>query len=327
VSTNGKLKMRIVIPDDYQDAVKTLDCFGKLAGHDVTIYNDTRKSIEALAERFKDADALVLIRERTAITEGLLKRLPKLKMISQTGRGVPHIDLAACTRHGVAVAVGGGSPYAPAELTWALIMASTRRLITDVIAMKRGAWQTTFGVGLRDRTLGIFGYGKIGSLVASYGKAFGMNVLVWGREGSLSRATADGFETATNQRDLFARSDLLSLHIKLTDETTGIVTQADLSAMKPTAHLINTSRAELIKRGALQAALRAGRPGFAAVDVYDDEPVSDHPLLHMDNVICTPHLGYVERDSYERYFGAAFDNLLAYFDGQPVELLNKDPRK
>jgi D-3-phosphoglycerate dehydrogenase len=319
--------MHIVIPDDYQEAVRTLDCFGKLAGHDVTIYNDTRKSIEALAERFKDADALVLIRERTAITEALLKRLPKLKMISQTGRGIPHVDIDACTRHGVAVAVGGGSPYAPAELTWALIMASTRQLLTDVIAMKRGDWQTTFGVGLRGRMLGIFGYGKIGSIVANYGKAFGMKVLVWGREGSLSRAAADGFETANDQRDLFARSDVLSLHIKLTAETAGIVTLDDLAAMKATAHLINTSRAELIERGALEAALRAGRPGFAAVDVYEEEPVSDHPLLHMNNVICTPHLGYVERDSYELYFAAAFDNLLAYFEGRPVELQNQNVRK
>ena len=319
--------MHIIIPDDYQDAVRTLDCFSKLAGHEVTIYNDTRKSIEALAKRFKDANALVLIRERTAITEALLKRLPKLKMISQTGRGVPHIDLDACTRYGVAVAVGGGSPYAPAELTWALIMASTRQLFTDVIAMKRGDWQTTFGVGLRGRTLGIFGYGKIGSIVANYGKAFGMKVLVWGREGSLSRATADGFEAATGQRDLFARSDVLGLHVKLTAGTAGIVTLDDLAVMKRTAHLINTSRAELIEQGALETALRAGRPGFAAVDVYENEPVGDHPLLHMDNVICTPHLGYVERDSYELYFAAAFDNLLAYFDGRPVELLNESVRK
>jgi D-3-phosphoglycerate dehydrogenase len=319
--------MHIVIPDDYQDSVRTLRCFSKLSGHDVTIYKDTRKSMETLTERFKDADALVLIRERTAITEALLKRLPKLKMISQTGRGIAHIDLAACTRHGVAVTVGGGSPYAPAELTWALIMASTRQLITDVIAMKRGDWQTTFGVGLRGRTLGIFGYGKIGSIITNYGNAFGMKVLVWGREGSLNRAAADGFETATNQRDLFARSDVLSLHIKLAAETAGIVAHDDLAAMKATAHLINTSRAELIERGALAAALRAGRPGFAAVDVYEEEPVSDHPLLHMDNVICTPHLGYVERDSYELYFAAAFDNLLSYFDGRPVELLNEDARK
>lgn len=319
--------MHLIIPDDYQNVVRTLDCFGKLAGHQVTIYNDTRKSIEALAERFKDADALVLIRERTAITEALLRRLPNLRMISQTGRGVPHIDLDACTRRGVAVAVGGGSPYAPAELTWALVMASTRQIVTDIIAMRRGDWQTTFGVGLRGRTLGIFGYGKIGSIVATYGTAFGMKVLVWGREGSLRRAAADGFETVAVQRELFARSDVLSVHVKLTSETMGIITRDDLEVMKPTAHLINTSRAELIERGALEAALIAGKPGFAAVDVYENEPVSDHPLLHVDNVICTPHLGYVERDSYELYFGAAFDNLLAYFDGRPVELLNPDVRK
>lgn len=319
--------MNIIIPDDYQDVVRQLNCFDKLTGHDVTIYNDTRKNIEALAARFKDADVLVLIRERTAVTEALLKQLPKLRMISQTGRGVPHIDLDACTRHGVAVAAGGGSPYAPAELTWALIMASTRRLITDVIAMKRGDWQTTLGVGLRGRTLGIFGYGKIGGIVANYGRAFGMKVLVWGREGSLGRAKADSFEVAGDQQELFARSDVLSLHVKLTAETNGLIRQNDLAIMKTTAHFINTSRAELIEPGALEAALSAGRPGFAAVDVYENEPVNDHPLLHMDNVICTPHIGYVERDSYELYFAAAFDNLLAYFGGHPVELLNEDVRK
>lgn len=319
--------MNIIIPDDYQDVVRQLNCFDKLTGHDVTIYNDTRKNIEALAARFKDADVLVLIRERTAVTEALLKQLPKLRMISQTGRGVPHIDLDACTRHGVAVAAGGGSPYAPAELTWALIMASTRRLITDVIAMKRGDWQTTLGVGLRGRTLGIFGYGKIGGIVANYGRAFGMKVLVWGREGSLGRAKADSFEVAGDQQELFARSDVLSLHVKLTAETNGLIRQNDLAIMKTTAHFINTSRAELIEQGVLEAALSAGRPGFAAVDVYENEPVNDHPLLHMDNVICTPHIGYVERDSYELYFAAAFDNLLAYFGGHPVELLNEDVRK
>lgn len=319
--------MNIIIPDDYQDVVRQLNCFDKLAGHDVTIYNNTRKNIEALAARFKDADVLVLIRERTAVTEALLKQLPKLRMISQTGRGVPHIDLDACTRHGVAVAAGGGSPYAPAELTWALIMASTRRLITDVIAMKRGDWQTTLGVGLRGRTLGIFGYGKIGGIVANYGRAFGMKVLVWGREGSLGRAKADSFEVAGDQQELFARSDVLSLHVKLTAETNGLIRQNDLAIMKTTAHFINTSRAELIEQGVLEAALSAGRPGFAAVDVYENEPVNDHPLLHMDNVICTPHIGYVERDSYELYFAAAFDNLLAYFGGHPVELLNEDVRK
>jgi len=304
--------MRIVIPDDYQDAVRGLDCFAKLAGHDVTIYNDTVKDIETLAERFQHAEALVLIRERTAITESLLTRLPNLKFISQTGKGTAHIDHNACKQHGVAVAVGTGSPFAPAELTWALVLAAMRHIPQEVMGMENGRWQTTLGVGLRGRTLGVYGYGKIGSLVAGYGRAFQMNVLVWGRENSLTSAQNDGFEIATSKDALFAQSDILSLHIKLGKETRGIVTAADLALMKPSAFLVNTSRAELIESGALENALKAGRPGYAAVDVYESEPVTDHPLLHMENVICTPHLGYVEKDSYELYFGTAFDNLLRF---------------
>lgn len=316
--------MRIVIPDDYQDAVRTLDCFGKLSEHSVTIYRDTVKDIDRLVERFFDADALVLIRERTAITEPLLARLPNLKLISQTGKGIAHIDLDACTRHGVAVAVGGGTPYAPAELTWALILALARRLPQEIARMKAGRWQGDLGVALYGRTLGILGYGKIGTLVANYGRAFGMKVLVWGREGSLTRAAEDGFETVGSQRELFDRSDVLSLHLKLVDETRGIVTRDDLAAMKPTALLVNTSRAGLIAPGALVEALSAGRPGYAAVDVYEEEPVADHPLLHMENVICTPHIGYVEKDTYEDYFGAAFDNLLAFFAGAPARVVNPE---
>lgn len=314
--------MHIVIPDDYQDAVRTLDCFGKLAGHQVTIYNDSVADIDTLAERFRDADALVLIRERTRISDALLERLPKLKFISQTGRGMPHIDLDACTRRGIPVAAGGGSPYSTAELTWALALAALRHIPAEVANLKAGRWQRTLGVGLRGRTLGIFGYGKIGSLVAGYGRAFDMRVLAWGREGSLERARADGFETAGSQAELFEQSDVLSLHIKLVQETRGIVTAADLARMKPTALLVNTSRADLIQPGALADALRAGRPGYAAVDVFEDEPVVDHPLLHLDNALCTPHLGYVEKDSYENYFSAAFDQLLAFAAGNPVNIVN-----
>lgn len=300
--------MRIVIPDDYQDAVRHLDCFAKLHGHDVTIYNDTVKDVDALAERFRDADALVLIRERTAIDDELLSRLPKLKLISQTGRGTTHIDVDACKRRGVEVAVGTGSPYAPAELTFALILAAMRRIPQEVANLRSGGWQHVLGTTVRGRTLGIYGYGKIGSLVAGYGLAFGMRVLVWGREGSQSRARQDGYEVGP----LFAESDVLSLHLRLTDETHGIIKAADLAQMKPTALLVNTSRAELIERGALEAALRAGRPGYAAVDVYEDEPAIGHPLLALDNVVATPHLGYVEKDSYELYFGQAFDNIIAF---------------
>lgn len=314
--------MKIVIPDDYQDAVRGLDCFGRLAAHEVTIYHDTVGDLGALSARFHNAEALVLIRERTPVTEPLLAALPRLRLISQTGRGVNHIDLDACTQYGVAVSVGTGSPYAPAELTWALILAALRHIPQEVAAMQQGRWQTTLGLGLRGRILGIFGYGKIGSLVAGVGRAFGMRVLVWGRAGSLSRARADGFETAADRMALFRDSDVLSLHLKLTEDTRGIITQDDLTTMKPSALLVNTSRAELIAEDALVTALRVGRPGAAAVDVYEAEPVTDHPLLHLDNVICTPHLGYVERDSYELYFGQAFDQVLAFAAGRPADLLN-----
>lgn len=314
--------MRIVIPDDYQNAVRDLDCFQKLADHEVTIYRDGTKDVEALAARFQDAEALVLIRERTAITEELLARLSKLKFISQTGKGTAHIDLASCARHGVAVATGTGSPYAPAELTWGLVLAAMRRIPQEAARLKAGQWQPALGLSLRGHTLGIFGYGQIGSVIAGYGRAFGMRVLVWGREGSLTRAGAAGFETAADQRALFEQSDVLSLHIKLTAETRGIVTAEDLAAMKPSALFVNTSRAGLLAPGVLETALRAGRPGRVAVDVYESEPVVDHPLLHLDNAICTPHLGYIDKDSYELYFATAFDNLLAFASGNPVNIVN-----
>ncbi len=315
--------MIIVIPDDYQDAVRTLDCFGKLSDHTVVIYNTTAENNDILADRLDDADALVLIRERTSVTEELLNRLPNLKFIAQTGRGVPHIALDACTRRGIPVSVGSGSPYSTAELTWGLVLAAMRRIPQEVAALKSGKWQASpLGVGLYGRTLGIFGYGKIGSVVAGYGRAFGMKVLAWGRDGSLARAKADGYDVAASQRDLFARADVLCIHVKMVDDTAGIVTADDLAAMKPTALIVNTSRAALIAPGALENALRAGRPGYAAIDVYEDEPVHDHPLLHMDNVICTPHLGYVEKDNYEQYFGIAFDQVLAFAAGTPSGVIN-----
>lgn len=306
--------MEIVIPDDYQDAVRGLACFSKLAGHTVTIYNDTVKDLDALAARLAPADVLVLIRERTVISEALLARLPRLRMISQTGKGAAHIDLEACARRGIVVATGTGSPYAPAELTWALLLAAARRIPQEAARLRAGGWQSTLGTGLRGRTLGIWGYGKIGQVVAGYGRAFGMTVLAWGRDGSLARARVDGYETAASAEDLLACADALSLHVKLTADTRGLVTAAHLALMKPDAILVNTSRAELIAPGALVAALKAGRPGFAAVDVYEEEPVlgAAHPLLALDNALCTPHLGYVERDSYELYFGQAFDNVLAW---------------
>lgn len=309
--------MEIAIPDDYQDAVRRLTCFSKLSGHSVTIYNDTVKDLDALAARLAPAEVLVLIRERTVITEALLDRLPRLRMISQTGKGVAHIDLDACARRGITVATGTGSPYAPAELTWALLLAAARRIPQEAARLRAGGWQSTLGMGLRGRTLGIWGYGKIGQVVAGYGRAFGMTVLAWGRAGSLARAQADGFERAVSAEDLLARSDALLLHVKLAPDTRGLITAAHLALMKPDAILVNTSRAELIAPGALVAALKAGRPGFAAVDVYEEEPVlgAAHPLLALENALCTPHLGYVERDSYELYFGQAFDNVLAWAAG------------
>jgi len=313
--------MEIAIPDDYQGVVRQLACFSKLAGHTVTIYTDTVKDLDALAARLAPAEVLVLIRERTVISDALLARLPRLRMISQTGKGAAHIDLEACARRGITVETGTGSPYAPAELTWALLLAAARRIPREVAGLKAGGWQSTLGIGLRGRTLGIWGYGKIGQVVAGYGRAFGMTVLAWGRAGSLARAQADGFETAASPEELLARSDALSLHVKLTPDTRGLVTAAHLALMKPEAILVNTSRAELIAPGALAAALKAGRPGFAAVDVYEEEPVlgAAHPLLALENALCTPHLGYVERDSYALYFGQAFDNVLAWVAGLRVE--------
>ncbi|WP_444676856.1 D-2-hydroxyacid dehydrogenase family protein [Halomonas sp. E19] len=313
--------MKIVIPDDYQDCVRDLDAFAKLKGHDVTIYNDTLTDEDALVERFTDAEALVLIRERTPITASLLARLPGLKVISQTGGGAAHVDLAACKRHGVTVMAGTGSPYAAAELTWGLVLAAMRHIPEEFDNLKAGRWQRTLGTGLKGRTLGIFGYGKIGKLVARYGQAFEMNVLVWGREGSISRAAEAGLDVAASQAELFERSDVLSLHLRLNDATRGIVSAEDLARMKPTALLVNTSRAPLIAPGALEAALRKGHPGRAAVDVFDEEPVAGHPLLALPNILATPHLGYVEKDSYELYFGDAFDNLLAFDAGRPVKNL------
>jgi len=310
--------MKIVIPDDYQDCVRHLDTFAKLEGHDVTVFNDTLSDEDALVERFADAEALVLIRERTPITASLLARLPRLMAISQTGGGAAHVDLAACKRHGVTVMAGTGSPYAAAELTWGLVMASMRHIPEEFDNLKAGRWQRTLGTGLKGRTLGIFGYGKIGRLIARYGQAFEMNVLVWGREGTRTRAAEAGLEVAASQAELFERSDVLSLHLRLNDATRGIVTADDLARMKPTALLVNTSRAPLIAAGALEAALRQGRPGRAAVDVFEEEPVTGHPLLELPNVLATPHLGYVEKDSYELYFGDAFDNLLAFAAGEPV---------
>src|SRR6266850_2099875 len=318
--------MKISILDDYHDTLRTLDCFKKLAGHEVKIWNDHVQDVDALAERLRDTEALVLIRERTEIRAPLLHRLDKLRLISQ--RSVyPHIDIDACTQLGVIVSSSqhpGTPSYAAAELTWGLILAATRQVPQQMWALKAGKWQIGVGNSLRGKTLGIFGYGRIGSTVASYGKAFGMNVLVWAREGSLERAQSEGYAVAPSKKAFFSECDVLSLHMRLVEATRGIVTASDLARMKPTALLVNTSRAPLVEPGALIAALKAGRPGMAALDVYEEEPVldTDCPLFSMDNVVCTPHIGYVTREEYETQFSDIFDQIVAYADGRPINVVN-----
>jgi D-3-phosphoglycerate dehydrogenase len=318
--------MKVTILDDYFDTLRTLRCFGKLARHDVTIWNDHVQEVDALAARLADTEALVLIRERTKIRTPLLERLPKLKLISQ--RSVyPHIDIDACTRLGVIVSSSqhpGTPSYAAAELTWGLVLAAMRQIPQQMAALKAGTWQIGVGTTLRGKTLGIYGYGRIGAVVAGYGKAFGMDVLVWAREPALVQARADGYAAAPSKAAFFEACDVLSLHMRLVDATRGIVTAADLARMKPTSLLVNTSRAPLIAPGALEAALEAGRPGMAAVDVYEEEPVRDpsHPLLVRDNVVCTPHLGYVSRDEYELQFTDIFDQINAYKAGAPINVVN-----
>jgi len=321
--------MNITVLDDYQDTIRTLACFAKVAGHHVTIWNDHTKDVDELARRLKDTEALALIRERTPIRAPLLERLDRLRLISQVSV-YPHIDVEACTRRGVILSsstMPGRPSYATAELNWGLIIAAMRRIPQEMAALRAGRWQAyPIGAGLRGKTLGIFGYGKIGAVTAGYGKAFGMKVLVWGRETTLEKARADGHPLAPSKEALFEQSDVVSLHLRLVPETRGIVTAVDLARMKPTALLVNTSRAGLIAPGALEAALRAGRPGMAAVDVYEDEPVlgGRHPLLAMDNVVCVPHLGYVEREGLEHMFGTIFDQIVAYAGGTPINVVNPE---
>jgi D-3-phosphoglycerate dehydrogenase / 2-oxoglutarate reductase len=327
--------MNIVILDDYQDAVRKLDCAKKLDEYQAKVYTNTVKGIGQLSVRLKDADVIVLIRERTQLTRQLIEKLPRLKMISQTGRVGSHVDVNACTERGIAVAEGVGSPVAPAELTWALILAAQRRLPQYIASLKHGAWQQSglktasmppnFGIGttLKGKTLGLLGFGKIAQLVAGYGKAFGMDVLVWGRESTLARAQGLGFTTAASSEELFTKSDVLSLHLRLNEETNGCVRLQDLSLMKPTSLLVNTARAELIDQDALIAGLNRGRPGMAAVDVFESEPIlQGHALLRLENCICTPHIGYVEQAGYELYFNAAFDNVVNFVKGQPTNIVN-----
>ncbi|MEC4720603.1 D-2-hydroxyacid dehydrogenase family protein [Noviherbaspirillum sp. CPCC 100848] len=325
--------MKIAILDDYQDCVRQLDCFRLLDGHDVKVFNNSARGLGQLAIRLAEVEALVLIRERTTVTRALLGKLPRLRLISQTGKVSGHVDVAAATERGVAIVEGVGDPTAPAELTWALIMASSRKIPQYAANLRDGLWQTasvapelnTLGTVLKGRTLAIWGYGRIGRMVAGYGKAFGMKVLVWGRDASREAAERDGHQAAASREAFFEQADVLSLHLRLNDATRGIVSAGDLMRMKRSALFVNTSRAELVAEGALDAGLRAGTPGFAALDVFETEPLpSDSPLLRYANVLATPHLGYVEKDSYELYFGAAFQNIVDFAAGTPKNVLNPE---
>lgn len=317
--------MKIAVIDDYQNAFRTLKSYPKLSDHEVVVFTDTETDVGKLADRLKDAEAVVLTQQRSSFPRALIERLPKLKLIGQTGRAATHVDLDACTEKGIVVSAGGtGNSNATAELTWGLILSALRNLPFEVKRLKEGHWQSTLGIGVNGKTLGIYAYGKIGSIVAAAGKAFGARVVCWGREGSTGRAKAAGFEVAESREDFFARADILSLHLPLNKDTQAIVTRDDLGRMKPTALIVNPSRAGLIAPGALVEALKAGRPGMAAVDVYEKEPVigADHPLLNMNNVTCTPHLGYVTREGYEEYYAVVVDDILAFAAGKPQNVLN-----
>ena len=323
--------MKIAVLDDYQNAVSTMSAFARLADHEVVIFRDTVKDPAALAERLQGFDAVLLTQQRTPLTRATIEQLDRLRLVAQTGRLTAHIDLAACTERGILVC---GSPTGPSiptmELTWALILASFRHIPEESLAVRQGRWQTTVGDGLHGKTLGLYAYGRIGSMVAKVAHAFGMRVLCWGRDASLARAAADGFEAAASRATFFAEPDIVTLHLPLNQETRGIVKADDLALMKPAALLVNTSRGPLIAPGALVAALQAGRPGRAAVDVYDDEPITDpssEPLLAMPNVLCTPHLGYVERGNYEKLYGGTIDAILAFAAGAPVYVANPDAQR
>ncbi|MCE2658236.1 MAG: D-2-hydroxyacid dehydrogenase family protein [Rubrivivax sp.] len=329
--------MNVIILDDYQDAVRKLDCAALLEPFTAKVFTNTVKGVGQLAVRLRDADAIVAIRERTQFPRSLLAKLPRLKLIAQTGRVGGHIDVQACTDLGIAVADGAGSPISTAELTWALILASMRRLPQYIGNLKHGAWQQSglksaamlpnFGVGmaLRGKTIGIWGYGRIGSLVAGYAKAFGMRVIVWASAESRQRALADGYEVCADRESLFRLADVLTVHVRLTDTTRHLISLDDLAQMKPTALFVNTSRAELIEENALVSALNRGRPGMAAVDVFESEPIlQGHPLLRLENAVCTPHIGYVEQNSYEAYFRSAFENVAAFAAGTPQNIVNPD---
>ncbi len=320
--------MKIAVLDDYQDVFRKLACFARLKDHEVVVFHDAEKDPAKMAARLKDVDALILSQQRSSFPRAVIEKLSKLRLIAQTGSNRAHIDIAACTENGIVVAaIRYGASYATAEFTWGLILASLRHIPHEVQQLKQGIWQTTaVGSGLRGKTLGIYGLGKIGDCVAQVGKAFGMIVTCWGREASQAKAREAGYEVPASRGAFFENADVVSLHIRYSAQTRGIVTAADLARMKPTALIVNTSRAPLIQEGALLEALRKGRPGFAAVDVYEHEPVlgGDHPLLKMPNVICTPHLGGLVHSTYEHWYGTAIDNILGFSAGKPVNVLNPE---
>ena len=320
--------MKIAVIDDYQDAFRKLACAAKLKGHDITVYRDTEKDAARFAARLEGYEAVIMTQQRSPLPKALVEALPaSVKLLCNTGRNVGHIDLAACTARGIVVAAaGGGLPNATAELTWGLILSSLRSIPHEVQQLKQGVWQTSVGTGVHGKTLGIYALGKIGSVVAQIGKAFGMKVTCWGRDASKAKARELGYEVPASREAFFAGADVLCLHIPLNKETRGIVTAADFAQMKSSALLVNSSRAGLIESGALVDALNKGHPGFGAIDVYEDEPVvgANHPLLKMSNVVCTPHLGYVEAGTYESYFGTVVDSILSYAAGTPINVLNPD---
>jgi D-3-phosphoglycerate dehydrogenase len=319
--------MKVAVIDDYQDVFRKLDCFGKLQGQDVKVEHAPARNEAELVAQLHEAEAVILTMQRTPLPKAVLERLPNLKMISQTGRNTGHLDVAGCTERGIVVSAGGsGGPNATAELAWALILSALRHIPQEVNALKAGRWQTTLGTGLAGKTLGIYAYGRIGALMATVGRAFGMKVLCWGREASLERARQAGFDVAPSRAAFFETADVITLHIQLNTETKGIVAAEDLARMKPSALLVNTSRAPIIVEGALAAALKQGRPGQAAVDVYEQEPVLDgnHPLLSLERALCTPHLGYVEKATYEGLFSVAIDQILAFEAGTPINVINPD---
>ena len=319
--------MKIAVLDDYQDAFRHLGCYPRLAAHEVTCFRDSVKDPAALADRLMGFDAVLLTQQRTPLTAETAGRLEGLRFVSQTGHNFAHLDMAALSARGVVVSAGGGGgPAATAELAWGLILASLRNIPAEVARLRGGEWQGSVGTGLSGGVLGVYAYGKIGSIVARVGQAFGMRVMCWGREGSTGRAREDGYEVAASREAFFAEADVLSLHIPLGPQTRGIVAAGDLARMQPSALLVNTSRAQIVAPDALAEALRRGRPGRAAVDVFEEEPVlgAEHPLLHLPNALCTPHLGYVEAGAYDRIFGVAVDQLLAFAAGAPINVLNPE---